>query len=311
MSKLHVIRQIGSILDKFTERRENNISYGKYPAIVVFGDKIRLFNLNGRLTRLGWLMPIGIPYVIKKTMADGSGRNNMINIAYQFGERVYVNLDYFSHLKHEDEKILYSPTVDKVIQLSKGGWNAIEQADYNKFMWQYVLKTNVGNFRKVSNIEFDMAMSIDAEMLTKIGWTVNQVLGRNAFYGIITTGTKQANRSKKNPTYRWYSKYLVVLDITGGNGLEVWSYLEYKGNQHPHINAHGQLCRGSFANDIQSRIDKGLITEFFVLMADFLEHYSNKHPFFHLPLDASVIDSGRLTSTSKFILDKVVLGERS
>jgi hypothetical protein len=318
MSKMQMVRRVCSILDFYTNDKIGNVSYGNYPMVAIEGKKIRLFNLSrNRVCRLGWLIPIGVPYVVKKRRLDevddeGERRRQVVNIAYQFGEKLYVHDMYYqANLGGPDKKKLYSPAVDKVIQLTKGGWEIDEQEDYSKFIWQYALKTTIGDFRKVANINFEMAMSIDTEMLAKIGWTVNQVLGRNAFYGIVTTGTKPVGRSKKNLKYKWYNKYLCALDITGGNGLEVWGYEECNNMQHPHIGERGQLCRGDFAREIQERIDKGLITEFFVLMLDFLEHYNPDSPLLRIPVSRNDADEsrGRYKSTSKYLKSKIVFGE--
>jgi hypothetical protein len=314
MSKMRMVRQVGNILDNFTTKIEGNIYFGDYPMLALEGNKIRLFKMPAnKKCRLGWLIPIGVPYVIKK-----SGREDLrkitsaINVAYQFGEKLYVHSDYYhANLAGSRDKKLYSPVVDKIIQLTKAGWEAAEQEDYNKFMWQYALKSTVGDFREVAKIDFDMAMSIDTEMLAKVGWTINQVLGRNAFYGIVTAGTKPVSRAKKKKTFRWYNKYLCAIDITGGNGLEVWGYQQYNSNQHPHIGSSGGLCRGSFGREIQDRLDKGLITEFFVMMLDFFEHYNSSSPFFKLPIPAGDADEtrGRLVTMSEYLKSKIAFGE--
>jgi len=317
MTKIELITRVGDILDHYTTRVEGNVHYGRYPQIAMYKDIIRLFPGNYTQSRIGWLIPVGIPYVTKKRPNSGErerdeDKRRVINIAYQFGEKLYVHDWYYLDFLggNVKNKFLYSPLVDKVIQLSKGGWEAAEQLDYDKFVWQLALKAPAGTFQTITNIDFEMTMDIDVEMLNKIGWVVNQVAGRNAFYGIIETGTVKTGKSKKNPKYKWYNKYLCTLDVTGGSGLEIIGILKYGNSFHPHINGSGNLCRNDYGRTIQDRIDKGMITEFFVLMADFLENYNDGSPYFHLPVASrNVASGGRLDSKSKYLMSKIAFNE--
>jgi len=306
MQKLELIRRVSAILEKFTDKQDGNVYYGNYPIIAAFDGHIKIYNDDGEGERGFhlWFLPVGVPYIYNESGVTPSGG---VHVAHMLGDRLYVHTRIFHNfMSSKTEAVLSSPIVDKMIEITRGGWRDAEKQDYQDFIFNFAFRSTTSVFRETTGINFEAISDIDVEILYKDGWIVNQVIGRNAFYGIRDCGVRIPDITEDNEIY-WFNKYLVYLDVTGGSGVNVYGYVSYSRYPHPHVNAGGALCTNEFEAPLYDRINKGEITFFFLLMTDFLQNYNTRSPYFSLPLTER--RKGNVNGDYNYIINKIATSE--
>lgn len=283
MGDLQTIRSLCTILDKYVNRVNGNIHFGDYPIVGSYNSDFLQFSQN-RLHN-EWYLPFGIPFIYHQ----GRRRNEPSrHIAYLIGERLYVHNKMFREYVGDVTRTkFYNPQVDAVIELAKGGWSLLEKKKYEDLLWKMALKTTSPEFHRLFGFDFDVVTAVDGDILWKDGWLVNRIFGDNAFYGITECGVKDDDLGG----YKWYNKYFVKLNISGGGGIKTFGELHYHNGPHPHVNEVGDLCRGGFEKPLQGHIYKGEITQFFVLMKQFLTHYYRRDAYYTVPLQDSEVEN--------------------
>lgn len=309
MIKGEALRRIVYILDRYVTSNIGNVNYGNFPFITYYNGHMRLFNMkDATKSLLGWLIPVGIPLMISfgETSKSLTNKRNRVSvIGYVIGNKIYVHNEMFkTYVLDTDEKMLFTPTSTKSVLLVQGGWSTREQVLYSKFLWQFAIGANISVFKEVTQVDFDTPIYIDRDVLFREGWVVNTIAGRNVFYGIITCGLDEnLGYDVPDRKYLWYNKYLTVMDITGGGGLQTFGINSYNDYVHPHIMNDGGLCTANAARMIQDRVNSGQMTEFFILMKDFLCGYNDENPFFHVAIEGRE----RNILGSKYLRSKVFL----
>ena len=319
MENIEVLRRIITVLDRHTTKIENNVRFGKYPFIAEYEGNIRIFEMMGEeaLTSLtGWLLPVGIPFMVKYTgnrHDEEDGTTTQVDrvrvMGYYLGNALYIHDEIYNRYvvsdENAEEKIFFTPVLEDFVHITPGGWSAEEQHNFSKYLWQFATKSMSGDFREVADINFEAAMDIKRDILFKDGWVTNKVAGRNIFYGITECPVEQHNVSDDIPDgqYLWYNRYLTILDVTGGNGIQTFGMATYQGNYHPHVSGGGGLCRGNAQRTIQNKLNVGQLTEFFIFMKDFLSHYHSENPFCNLPVYME--SGGTPIKGSKHIIGKI------
>jgi len=311
MENIEVLRRVITVLDRYTTKIENNVRFGKYPFIAEYEGHMRIFEMMGEeaLNSLtGWLLPVGIPFMVKHSAMDE--HDNPVDrvrvMGYFLGNAVYIHDEIFSrYVKDDTEKIFFTPTIEDFVHLVPGGWNTEEQNNFSKYLWQMATTMMSGDFREVADINFEAAMDIKRDVLFRDGWVTNRVAGRNIFYGIMTCPVERYQIDVDVPKgeYLWYNRYLTILDVTGGNGIQTFGMVTYQGNYHPHVSGGGGLCRGNATRMIQDKLNGGQLTEFFIFMKDFLGHYHHENPFVNLPVYQGTEESPLVGS--KHIIEKI------
>ena len=311
MENAEVLRRIITILDRYTTKIENNIRFGKYPYIAEYNGHIRMLELreNGAIQSLtGWLLPVGIPFMVKHNethddSVEGQDRGRVVG--YYLGNAFYMHEEIFNkYVADSEKKVFFVPTIDDFVYLTPGGWSVEEQKSFSKYLWQMATKTLSGDFREVADIKFEARLDINRDVLFRDGWVANRVAGRNIFYGIVTCPVDIHRMDvDTGDKYLWYNKYITILDVTGGNGIQTFGMVTYQDNFHPHVSGSGGLCKGNAVRMIQDKLNSGLLTEFFIFMKDFLSSYSDENPFSHLPVSLGETDSP--IRGSKYIISKI------
>ncbi|GAG36794.1 unnamed protein product, partial [marine sediment metagenome] len=246
-------------------KQEGNVYYGDYPIIAAFNGHIKIYNDDGERERDFnlWFLPVGVPYIYNESGVTPSGG---VHVAHMLGDRLYVHSRIFHRfISSKTQVVLSSPIVDKTIEITRGGWLDTEKQDYQDFIFNFALRSTTSVFRETTGINFEAVSDVDVDVLYNDGWIVNQVIGRNAFYGIRDCGVQIPNITEDNEIY-WFNKYLVYLDVTGGSGVNVYGYIDFNRYPHPHVNNSGNLCTNEFEAPLFDRINKGEITFFFLLM---------------------------------------------
>jgi len=305
MQKLELIRRVSAILEKFTDEQDGNVYYGNYPIIASFDGHIKLYIDDGEGERDFnlWFVPVGVPYIYNEGGVTPSGG---VHVAYMLGDRLYVHSRIFRRFVTSKAQVLSSPIVDKMIEITRGGWRNTEKQDYQDFLFNFALRSTTSVFRETTGINFEAVSDVDIDVLYKDGWIVNQVIGRNAFYGIRDCGVQIPNITEDDDIY-WFNKYLVYLDVTGGAGVNVYGYVDFNRHPHPHVNTNGGLCTNEFEAPLFDRINKGEITFFFLLMTDFLQGYNSRSPYFSLPLSERRKET--VNGNYKYIVSKIATSE--
>jgi hypothetical protein len=312
MENAEVLRRIITILDRYTTRVEDNVRYGDYPFISQYNGHIRLFIFDDveqtRRSLTGWLLPVGIPFLmsyIGRRPTSEESVNRARVIAYYLGNALYVHETMFNEfIDSKEKKVLFNSEQENYVSVVPGGWNTEEQHGFSKYLWQFVVKSMSGDFREVMNINFESILHVNTDILFRDGWVVSKIAGRNVFYGIVDCPVEQYNVTVDvGEKYIWYNKYLTILDITGGNGIQTFGRVAYGECYHPHVSGEGNLCRGNATRMIQDKLNNGLLTEFFIFMKDFLSHYYHENPFFKLPISQN--NTNKTMKGPTFIRDKI------
>jgi hypothetical protein len=309
MENIEVLRRIISILDRYTTRVENNIRFGVYPFIAEYNGNIRMMNMSkneAALSLCGWLLPVGIPVMMRYgSSLDSSTVDRGRVVGYYLGNGLYIHEEIFERFVNDySDKEFFVPNIDDFIHLTPGGWSVEEQKGFNKYLWQLSTKSLSGDFREIADINFEARMDINRDVLFRDGWVSNRIAGRNIFYGIVTCPVDMHRMDiDTGDKYLWYNKYITILDVTGGNGIQTFGNATYSGNYHPHVSNNGSLCRGNAVRIIQDKLNSGMLTEFFIFMKDFLSSYSDENPFVHLPVHKGGTESP--ISGSKYIINKI------
>ena len=314
-----MLRRIITILDRYTTNIENNVRYGNYPFMTMYEDKLRMFvfrNINSvELTLAGWLLPVGIPFMMRYDSGGeedeyGDRKDRARVIGYYLGNAIYIHKFLFDKFLDNEKKVLFSPVMDEYITIQPPEWNSDERKGFAKYLWQLASKSLGADFRKLANINFDSAIAIDSDILYKDGWVVNRLAGRNVFFGTVKCPIDIMDISVElDGKYLWYNNYLVILDVSGGDGIQVFGNATYGEYPHPHITGGGSLCRGNAVRMIQDKLKTGRITEFFLFMKDFLNSYSDDNPFIHLPVNSNnddVVLKGSVSLTNKIYSGDVI-----
>lgn len=311
MENIEVLRKIISILDQYTTKIENNVRFGTYPFIAEYNGNIRMLNMNkdeAIISLTGWLLPVGIPFMVKHGEEFDDNSNDKDRgrvVGYYLGNALYMHEDIFNrYVQDNKKKGFFVPNIDDYIHLAPGGWTFEEQKSFSKYLWQLSTKTMSGDFREIADINFEARMDINQAVLFRDGWVANRIAGRNIFYGIVTCPVDIHRMDiDTGDKYLWYNKYITILDVTGGNGIQTFGAANYQGNYHPHVSGNGSLCRGNAVRMIQDKLNAGLLTEFFIFMKDFLCSYSDENPFHRLPIQMAAMESP--IKGSKYIISKI------
>jgi len=284
MTKLQDLRTVIGMLEPYISNKKGNINFGDFPIVAGKDGKFDSFNYRDRFAV--WGLPIGIPYVV-----NVSGDMNKPNIkvaAYMINDRLFVHTGIFkAHRLDTWLTRLYNPIRGDVLELCKAGWVEKERTSYEQFLWNYCMEVGSADFYQVSGIRFDAKADIDYDILMSDGWYVNRIPGMSAYYGIITCGINKQADDK----YDWYNKYFANVELTSGNGVKVYGDMANGHLDHPHID-NGYLCEQDYAKFMSQHLNKGEMTQFFVLLGQFLRSYSTGSPYFHLPLPHGTNFSG-------------------
>jgi len=307
-----VLRKVISILDTYTTKVENNVRFGSYPFIAYYEGNMRIFKMMGdrALSSLtGWLLPVGIPFMAKHLQKEDeeeeADADRVRVIGYYLGNALYIHENiYGAYVGGAEDKVFFTPEIEDVIHLAPGGWGIEEQKNFTKYLWQMATKSMSGDFREIADINFEASLNIKRDVLFRDGWVTNRVAGRNIFYGIMECPIEQYDiEVDTEGKHFWYNKYLTILDVTGGNGIQTFGIVAYEGNYHPHVSGEGGLCKGNATKMIQDRLNAGLLTEFFIFMKDFLSHYYSDNPFVKMPVHSPTEESPLVGS--KHIIEKI------
>lgn len=280
MSELKDIIRLKSILKKYTsETKDGRIHFGLYPHVGHTGK--RMVQMPYQDTLRNWFLPFGVPYT---TMSGDNMGLKRKYIAYGIGNELFIHKAmYDKFIGNQTAQILSTPVIDSGTSLMRAGWQDEENKIYQSLLWRLSIRTSGQDFQQISRIDFDNKLNLDKAVLERDGWLANRILGSNAFYGIYTGPTKIQNDTK----IYWYNKYIVLVDVNGGTGLMIDGMMKRERNPHPHVHPDLKLCFGGYERMMMDHINKGEMTNFFLLTKHFLGQYNPQSPTFRLPLEKS------------------------
>ncbi len=294
MEGIKQIIKLRNILMRNVERSEGNVHIGMFPHVGHVGKKMVMTKWTEPLRN--WFLPFGVPFVVDTR--DGVGLNRKY-IGYALGDDLFVHKWLFNKYLSNDmqSEILYTPFTDYSASLARKGWLKEDKEGYEQLVWRLAMKDTGPNFQKITQLNFESKANMDKDLLRREGWVVNRVLGSNAFYGMYTGPT----RIPGNNRILWYNKYLVLLDLMEGAGILVDASMRFGSGPHPHINRSMRMCEGGFSTGLHQHMQRGEITEFFMLMKNFLRQYNPDSPIFPVPITRGNVDSCRGAGTKIFL----------
>lgn len=281
MSVLQQIIRLKSLLKSYiTETKEGNIHFGNFPHVGHIDNKLSMMPYQESMRN--WFLPMGIPFT--KQTEDRHSLSKKY-IAYGIGDELFIHKDLYSRFlggrgSGMGERTLEVPLTESSTTLERKGWLLPEKELYENLLWRLAIRTSGQDFQKMARVDFDTKLSLDKAFLLKDGWTVNRVIGSNAYYGMIRAKAKADGRRG----IMWYNKYLVLADLTGGSGINIDGMMKFDRMPHPHTYSGLNLCIGGYGEPMNRHLNKGEITEFFIVMKRFLTHYNNDSPTFRCPI---------------------------
>jgi len=262
-----------------TETKDGRIHFGNYPHVGQIGNRMSIMPYQDTLRN--WFLPFGVPFT---TMSgDGMGIKRKY-IAYGIGDELFIHKAlYDKFVGRMGASILSIPVTESSTSIARSGWLEEETEKYKSLLWRMSIKTSGPDFQRISRVDFDTKLNIDRDLLARDGWVVNRVLGSNAFYGMCIMKTRVQGQDRVS----WYNKYIVLVDLNSGTGLMIDGLMKYDRNPHPHVHPDLRLCFGGYERPLYGHINKGEMTDFFLLMKNFLGQFNPDSPTFRLPIERS------------------------
>lgn len=287
-----LVRRVVSLLEREVTEINDNIYYGSFPHILLHNNRLYTFYEDEERQRGSvlhdWACPVGVPIGVEAT--NRGSKDSLAYVGYIIGTKIYVHRPrYEKYVGANTEFII--PTVKRVSDVTPPAWNGSLE-ELSRFIMKSAFLGSPDFLRQLLGVQLTSSCMVDKDALTRDGWIINQLYGRQAFVGIRNADIKD------HRGITWSNRYLV--NVCKNRGIEVAGMLLNGNMPHPHIDGNFKLCTNEWEGMFLTRLQRGDYTAMFYLLTDFLQAYSSDSPYFDLP----VSEPSRL-SGSKYFMKRI------